>query len=243
MPDGFFPNRGRATSRGERVPWSREELVALGRAVRELRARCGLSQEALGFRGDLHRNYVGTIERGEQNITFRVLLKLERGLRIPLSELIAVYERHRMAQLGIVAPPVRLDVSGLCPIVPRDDDDAIGPREIAAMLRDGFGHRVTAYLVGVADLQQIAAYASGAADIPDLHARRLRAGFKIVQTIATVYDTATAKAWLFGTNAQLGARAPIEVIARATTAERLADVSRAACAFARRSDVGNGGPV
>jgi transcriptional regulator with XRE-family HTH domain len=71
------------------------EHIALGRAVRELRARRGLSQEALGFCGDLHRNYVGAIERGEINPTFRVLLKLERGLNLPMSELIRCYEQQK----------------------------------------------------------------------------------------------------------------------------------------------------
>ena len=61
----------------------------LGHAVRELRARRRLSQEELGFRADLHRNYVGAIERGEINPTFRVLLKLSKGLGFPLSEIIA----------------------------------------------------------------------------------------------------------------------------------------------------------
>jgi transcriptional regulator with XRE-family HTH domain len=70
------------------------EHVALGRAVRELRARRGLSQEALGFCSGLHRNYVGAIERGEINPTFRILLALSRGLALPLSELLTVYERH-----------------------------------------------------------------------------------------------------------------------------------------------------
>ena len=75
------------------------EHIALGRAVRELRARRGLSQEQLGFRSDLHRNYVGAIERGEINPTFRVLLKLERGLQLPLSEITQCYERHEHEQL------------------------------------------------------------------------------------------------------------------------------------------------
>ena len=66
--------------------------TALGRAVRIMRATRGLSQEELGYRSRLHRNYIGAIERGEINPTFRVLLKLERGLAIPLSELIAKYE-------------------------------------------------------------------------------------------------------------------------------------------------------
>jgi DNA-binding XRE family transcriptional regulator len=68
--------------------------VALGRAVRELRARRGLSQEALGFQSGLHRNYVGAIERGEINPSFRILIGLARGLRLPLSEIVSVTERH-----------------------------------------------------------------------------------------------------------------------------------------------------
>jgi transcriptional regulator with XRE-family HTH domain len=70
------------------------EHVALGAAVRELRARRGMSQEELGFVSGLHRNYVGAIERGEINATFRILLKLERGLGLPLAELVRLYERN-----------------------------------------------------------------------------------------------------------------------------------------------------
>lgn len=65
---------------------------ALGHAVRELRARRRLSQEELGFRAGLHRNYVGAIERGEINPTFRVLLKLSTGLALPLSEIVGLAE-------------------------------------------------------------------------------------------------------------------------------------------------------
>lgn len=67
---------------------------ALGRAVREVRARRGLSQEELGFRATLHRNYVGAVERGEINPTFRTLLSLTSGLEVELSELVSVYERQ-----------------------------------------------------------------------------------------------------------------------------------------------------
>jgi transcriptional regulator with XRE-family HTH domain len=80
------------------------EHARLGRAVRELRARRGLSQEALGFRAGLHRNYVGAIERGEINPTFRVLLKLERGLQLPLSEIIQLWERRAT---DTIAPRLR----------------------------------------------------------------------------------------------------------------------------------------
>ena len=69
-------------------------LHALGAAVRESRARRDLSQEALGFRADLHRNYIGAIERGTINPTFKTLMQLADGLRLPLSELVEIYERH-----------------------------------------------------------------------------------------------------------------------------------------------------
>jgi transcriptional regulator with XRE-family HTH domain len=65
-----------------------------GRAVREARARRGLSQEQLAEAADMHRNYVGAIERGEINPTLRILLKLRRGLGLRLSELIGVFERN-----------------------------------------------------------------------------------------------------------------------------------------------------
>lgn len=69
-----------------------------GRTVRVFRARKGLSQEELGFRAGLHRNYIGAIERGEINPTFRVLLKLQHGLDVPLSKLITDYEDQLVAR-------------------------------------------------------------------------------------------------------------------------------------------------
>lgn len=60
--------------------------------MRVERARRGLSQEGLGFDADIHRNYVGAIERGELNPTYGVLLRLARGLASPLSELVALAE-------------------------------------------------------------------------------------------------------------------------------------------------------
>jgi transcriptional regulator with XRE-family HTH domain len=107
MRQGFSPSHGTNTSPPLCRQPRRPELLALGAAVRELRARRGWSQEHLGFRADLHRNYIGGIERGELNITFRVLLKLARGLRIPLSELIGIYERNRAATAEVVAPRER----------------------------------------------------------------------------------------------------------------------------------------
>ncbi len=68
------------------------ESLRLGSAVRGLRGRLRLSQEELGYRCGLHRNYVGAIERGEINPTFRTLRKLANGLGCTLVEIICAYD-------------------------------------------------------------------------------------------------------------------------------------------------------
>lgn len=68
------------------------EHVALGRAIRELRSRAGISQEDLGERCDLHRTYVGGIERGERNPSFANLLKIAGALGVSVVELFRHYE-------------------------------------------------------------------------------------------------------------------------------------------------------
>jgi transcriptional regulator with XRE-family HTH domain len=87
--------------RHQRTPQSAQSTDhhALGLAVRETRARRGFSQEELGFRSTLHRNYIGAVERGEINPTFRTLLTLADGLGIPLAELVRLYERN-VAEAG-----------------------------------------------------------------------------------------------------------------------------------------------
>jgi transcriptional regulator with XRE-family HTH domain len=68
--------------------------VTFGAAVRELRACRAMSQEELGFRAKLHRNYVGALERGEINPTFKTLRTLADGLDVELSSLIRLYEER-----------------------------------------------------------------------------------------------------------------------------------------------------
>ena len=54
----------------------------VGDKVRELREAKGWSQEELGFKSGLHRNYVGRIERGEQNIAVVNVAKLAKALGV-----------------------------------------------------------------------------------------------------------------------------------------------------------------
>lgn len=63
-------------------------LVKFGNRVREERMKKGLSQENLAFRSDLHRTYIGMIERAEKNITLLNLDKISSALEVPLHKLL-----------------------------------------------------------------------------------------------------------------------------------------------------------
>jgi len=84
-----------------RRPHHDDALRALGRTVRELRARNNLSQEDLGKRVAMHRNYVGTIERGEANVGFLNLLRVVAALGVSLSEFVDVWDRQLRARQAL----------------------------------------------------------------------------------------------------------------------------------------------
>ena len=67
---------------------SLDPLRAFGQRLREFRESAGLSQEKLAEMADLHRNYVGTLERGQSNISLLAMVRLARCLRVKLYELI-----------------------------------------------------------------------------------------------------------------------------------------------------------
>ncbi|RYH72836.1 XRE family transcriptional regulator [Flavobacteriaceae bacterium 144Ye] len=55
-----------------------------GKIIRELRKEKDISQEELGFRSNLHRTYIGMIERGEKNITLENIDKIAKGLDVSM---------------------------------------------------------------------------------------------------------------------------------------------------------------
>ena len=59
-----------------------------GKRIRMLREKKGFTQEALAFEADLHRAYIGQIERGEKTIGLENLEKLAKAFKITPSKLI-----------------------------------------------------------------------------------------------------------------------------------------------------------
>jgi transcriptional regulator with XRE-family HTH domain len=68
---------------------------AIGRRVRLLRKQGQISQEELAHRADLHRNYVGSVERGERDVGIGAMARLATALGISLAEFFAPFTRQR----------------------------------------------------------------------------------------------------------------------------------------------------
>jgi transcriptional regulator with XRE-family HTH domain len=64
-----------------------QAVHAFGERIRELRALRGWSQERLAEEADLHRTYVGGIERGLRNISLWNIAKLAHAFGVSIAEL------------------------------------------------------------------------------------------------------------------------------------------------------------
>jgi len=67
----------------------RSELrLVFGKRVRTRRKEIGISQEELADRAQLHRTFVGAIERAETNISIDNIARISLALNIPAAELL-----------------------------------------------------------------------------------------------------------------------------------------------------------
>lgn len=60
----------------------------VGRILKEVREKAGLTQEQLADKADFHRTYIGFIEQGVYSPNLYTLTKLAKALNINLSSLL-----------------------------------------------------------------------------------------------------------------------------------------------------------
>lgn len=65
-----------------------EVLTRFGSRVQELRKQHGMTQEQLADAANLHRTYIGMIERAEKNITLINIEKVAKALKVKIEELV-----------------------------------------------------------------------------------------------------------------------------------------------------------
>ncbi len=67
-----------------------EARNTLARNIRRLRADRGFSQEELAATAELHRTYIGSIERSERNVSIDNIAKIALALGVTICDLFEV---------------------------------------------------------------------------------------------------------------------------------------------------------
>lgn len=66
----------------------------LAENLRQFRKSQGYSQEELASRCELHRTYIGSVERGERNVSLSTLAVLAKALGVGVPELLTKRSGH-----------------------------------------------------------------------------------------------------------------------------------------------------
>jgi transcriptional regulator with XRE-family HTH domain len=75
------------------MPRREDPQVGLGKAIRQLRNKAGMSQEALGDKAEIHPTWISHIESGRINPTWGNVRRIAAGLGVKLSELAELAEK------------------------------------------------------------------------------------------------------------------------------------------------------
>jgi len=67
--------------------------LAFGKAMQKFRKQTGVSQEKLALTCGIHRTYLGSVERGERNVSIQNMVRIAEALHVPLSKIILEMER------------------------------------------------------------------------------------------------------------------------------------------------------
>lgn len=64
----------------------------VGRKIHDFRVENDMTQEELALKSNIHPAYFGRIERGEKCPTIDTLYKISNALKIPIEELVNIYD-------------------------------------------------------------------------------------------------------------------------------------------------------
>lgn len=83
--------------------------AALGRALRELRRRAGLTQKELAVRSQADDTYISQVEGGRRDIRWSTIMRLLAALDVTVVDLAAAIEseRHQRPDEGATKPSRR----------------------------------------------------------------------------------------------------------------------------------------
>ena len=78
----------------------------MGQRIRELRLAQGYSQESFADKCGVHRTFMGTVERGESNLSFQNIVKVAQALGLSLAVLFTDLESAaEKLKRAVPAPP------------------------------------------------------------------------------------------------------------------------------------------
>lgn len=66
----------------------KDTKISLGENIKQHRLERKISQEQLAYMCSLHRTYIGSVERGERNISLENIVSISRALGISASILL-----------------------------------------------------------------------------------------------------------------------------------------------------------
>lgn len=81
--------------------------INLGRRVKELRTKTGLSQEQFALKIGMDRTYLASIENGMRNVTIFNLARMAEGFGMTLSEFLQPFPRIRPRDLEPLPDPAK----------------------------------------------------------------------------------------------------------------------------------------
>lgn len=78
-------------------------LRSFGARIRARRLELGLSQEKLAELAGLHRTYIGSVERGERNVSLLNIRQIALALKLDPSDLVATKNSHSVSKASRVS--------------------------------------------------------------------------------------------------------------------------------------------